>query len=151
MRQLFSLVVLAAAGYLAYQFYQERFTNSQRESAPDFVAEGPSEVPAPRPAAPPPPVFQSRIRPPAPIGESEKQLAPPGVFYMLERVSAETKNGITTVVPGDEVRLLKRVGNKLKVTIGTTEFEVKESQVTNDIARAREAEKREFVWRTGRR
>jgi hypothetical protein len=151
MRQFFFLLVLAAAGYVVYQYYQERFASSQREIAPDFVAEAPSDLPAPAPATPPAQVFQSRIRSPAPVAESEKQLAPPGVLYMLERVSKETKNGITAVVPGDEVRLLKRVGDKLKVTIGTTELEVKESQVTNDIALAREAEKTEFRGRTGRR
>jgi hypothetical protein len=152
MRQLFFLVVLAAAGYVVYQFYQERFASSQREIAPDSVAEGPSDLlPAPAPATPAAPVFQSRIRPPAAVAVSETQLAPPGVLYMLERVSAETKNGVTAVVPGDEVRLLKRIGSKLKVAIGTTELEVKESQVTNNIALARDAEKREFFRRTGRR
>jgi hypothetical protein len=96
-------------------------------------------------------VFKSRIPAVETAGPGEKQLAPPGVFYMLERVTAETKNGITAVVPGDEVKLLSRNGNKLRVIMGATEFEVTESQVTNDIALAREAEKNDFLRRTGQR
>jgi hypothetical protein len=38
----------------------------------------------------------------------------------------------------------------MSVTTGDTDFEVKESQVTNDLDAAREAEKREFVARGGK-
>jgi hypothetical protein len=70
---------------------------------------------------------------------------------MTERVRAQTNNGIVAVSPGEEVRLLKRTGITLQVMHGETKFDVKESQVTNDLNVAREFEKKEFQRRTGER
>jgi hypothetical protein len=68
----------------------------------------------------------------------------------LERASVETKDGITAIVPGDLVKLIERRPNgTLKVTNGQYDFVVKESQVTQDVAVARQAEEREFQRRYG--
>lgn len=147
MRQLFVLIVLAAAGYVGYNYYQEHY----KPAAPEPAVEAAPAEPPPMQTAPPtpaPPAFKSRI--PGADAPGEKRTAPPGIYYMVERVSAETKNGIIAVVPGDEVKLLKRDGNTLKVTIGAADFEVKETQVTNDLDRAREVERQEFLKRGGR-
>lgn len=68
---------------------------------------------------------------------------------MLDRVTAETKDGVVGAVPGDEAKLVRRSGDKLRVSVGGTEFEVKESQVTRDVALAQEAERKDFARRSG--
>jgi hypothetical protein len=151
MKQLFMLIVLAAGGYLAYTFYETHYLKPETQEAEEIT---PSTVPEPSPgvpSAPPKPTFKSKVPGPDNAASGEKHVAPPGVFYMLERISAETKNGIVAVVPGDEVKLLKRTGDVLKVTIGTADFDVKASQVTDDLDVARAVEKKEFQRRTGQR
>jgi hypothetical protein len=151
MKQLFMLIVLGAAGYLAYTYYQTHYLHPENEEADATTPSSIAEPPAPVPSTPPRPEFKSKVPVPENSAPNEKHVAPPGVFYMLERVSAETKNGIVAVVPGDEVKLLKRTGDVLTVSNGTADFEVKASQVTDDLDRAREAEKKEFRRRTGQR
>ena len=64
---------------------------------------------------------------------------------MLERVTYQHKNGVASIVPGEAVRLVKsNPDGTMKVRSGLYEFDVKESQVTNDLDLAREAE-RKFV------
>ena len=149
MRTLFALIVIAAAAYLGYTYYQEHLEQKaalgseiadERRTEPGRSAESHGIAPA----------FQSKIEIPAgPSGE--KRLAPPGTFYMLKRVSAETRTGVRAVVPGEQVKLLKRTGKILKLTDGTIEFEVDESQVTNDLELAREAERKDFEAHPRRR
>ena len=153
MRQLFTLIVLAAAAYFGYKFYQERFvakedTGIDSEETTD-VAPGAPAAPGARAAATPAP-FVSKIQIP-PVAPGEKALAPPGIYYMLDRASAETKSGIRAVVPGDQVKLLQRKAGTLKVTDGVADFEVKETQVTNDLVLAQQAERAEFNKRASRR
>lgn len=156
MRQLFILIVIAAIGYLAYTFSKERFarplTDEGEEGVPPSTVQ-PAIPVAPlapvAPATPAAPVFKSRIPDRASTASSgEKRLAPLGTYYMVDRVSVETKDGIIAVVPGDEVKVLKRTGDRLKVTIGKVDFEVKEAQVTNDLDVAQAAEKKEFARRS---
>lgn len=152
MRQLFILIVLVAAGYLGYNFYQERFATKPPESepAPEVAPAEPAQPSLPpSPAATPAPEFQSKIEMPP---EGEKQVAPPGVFYMLERVSIETDTGIRAVIPGEKMMLLKRNDDgTLKLNDGKSDFVVKETQVTNDLQLAVEAERKEWMRRGGKR
>ena len=150
MRQLFILIVAVAAGYLAYTYYQEYTGASGEAQLEASSADGQTPSRGERSEAAP--AFQSKIDiPPGPPGE--KRLAPAGIFYMLQRVSAETATGVRALVPGEQVRLLKRTGNILKVTdsSGSIEFEVKESQVTNDLDEAQKAERMDFETRPRRR
>lgn len=69
-----------------------------------------------------------------------KRLSPPGIFYMVERVSRTSSTGVSAVEPGEEVRLMERKKNgRLLVTTGKVDFVVKASQVTNDLDRAQQA------------
>jgi hypothetical protein len=100
------------------------------------------------PAAPAPPTFQSRIAVPA-AADGTKTLAP-GQFLVIERASVETKDGVTAIVPGDLVKLIERRPNgTMEVTNGTIDFVVKETQVTQDVTIAEEAERREYQRRYG--
>jgi hypothetical protein len=109
------------------------------ESAANANASATPAAPAATPV--PAPVFNSRIK-------SDSDKLPPGQFLVIERASVETKDGITAIVPGDLVRLVERRGNgTLQVTNGQQDFVVKESQVTQDVAIAQEAERREFQKR----
>jgi hypothetical protein len=94
-------------------------------------------------------VFTSRISVPEPA-EGEKTTLAPGQFLVIERAKVETKDGIIAIVPGDIVKLVERRSNgTLQVTNGQNDFVVKESQVTQDVAVAKEAERREFEKRFG--
>jgi hypothetical protein len=88
--------------------------------------------------------FRSRLAAPATAADG-KRLAPPGVLYVLERVSIETPAGIRALVPGDSVKLLQRKPNKLKVTDGSTDFELAPEKLTNDFEVALAAEKQDVA------
>jgi hypothetical protein len=159
MRQLIIIVILAALGYYGWGYYQEH-KDSLPISIPFLNKSADDSAPPPEPAAPsrpgvptpvPVPQFVSKvIIPDAPAGT--KPMAPPGSYYMLERVSVETPSGVSAVVPGDTVKLLQRKpGGKLRVTINQADFEVKEEQVTQDPEIAQVAEKREYDKRFQRR
>jgi glucose/arabinose dehydrogenase len=159
MRYLLLLIVLAA-GYYGWQAYQkdpQAFTKylpkqQTEETAAAESADSGSDANATTGAAPAPaatpvpaPVFTSRIK-----AEGDKQTLPPGQFLVIERASVETKDGVTAIVPGDLVKLVERRGNgTLQVTNGQYDFVVKESQVTQDVTVAQEAERREFQKRYG--
>jgi len=163
MRNLLVIIILAGAGYYGWQAYQKdpkfftKYLPNQAEEAQPAESEevAPEATPgspagtAPVPAPPAPPTFVSKIVIPSGTN-SETQKLPPGQFLVLERASVETKDGITAIVPGDLVKLIERRPNgTLKVTNGQYDFVVKESQVTQDVAVARQAEEREFQRRYG--
>jgi hypothetical protein len=148
MRPIVYLIIIAAAGYLGYNYYMERNggTTAGGETPAAETASTPGTSPD-QPATPPaktPPVFKSKIViPDGPPGT--KHLAKPGIYYVLERTSIEHATGVAAVVPGEEVRLLTRKGGGIvRVVSGKHEFELKESQLTNDLEVAQEAE-RKFV------
>ena len=148
MRSIIYLIIIGAAGYLGYNYYLEKIGGKSDEA--DTPPAATAEADAPHSAAPAAslpqvkvaPVFKSKIVIPdgAP---GEKHLAKPGVYYVLERASITHENGIAAVVPGEEVKLLMRKNNgTVKVTNGRNEFEMKESQITNDLDLAREVERK---------
>ena len=141
MRSFIYLLVIAAAAYVGYTFYKDKIEGKTGEDeAPVAAAEpgvgaGPSQPAAAR-------EFKSKIPLPD-VAPGEKRLAKPGVFYVLERTSIEHATGVAAVVPGEEVKLMMRKDNGIvKVTTGKHEFEMKESQLTNDLDVAREAERK---------
>lgn len=80
----------------------------------------------------PAPKRQEPITMPADLPRTGR-VAPPGFFYMLDRVSMKTDTGVVAVIPGEEVRLMQRMSRgRLRITTGKYDFEVKESQVTRD-------------------
>ena len=148
MRPIIYLIIIAAAGYLGYNYYIERVgrASAESETPPAPTAEVQKDAAPGTPAAPVKTVqvFKSKIViPDGPPGE--KHLAKPGLYYVLERTSIEHATGIAAVVPGEEVRLLNRKDNGVvSVKSGKYEFELKESQLTNDLDVAQAAE-RKFV------
>ncbi len=149
MRPIIYLIIIAAAGYLGYNYYMERSGGGagvSEESTPGTPAAASATTSTRGPAAAtsgnPAPVFKSKIIiPDGPPGE--KHLAKPGIFYVLERASTEHATGVAAVVPGEEVRLVTRKGNgTVKVSNGKYEFELKESQLTNDLDVAQAAERK---------
>ena len=143
MKHVLILTILLATGYLGHTYYQERYAcRGALEAAENAEISAPAVTePAVRNDNTPP--AQLEQTPKAPV---QKRLAPPGVFYMLDRVSRETTHGIRAIVPGDQVKLLARKGETLRVTDGVADYDVQASQVTNDVdlalARAEAAPKR---------
>jgi hypothetical protein len=155
MRFLLTVIVIAAAGYFGYNYYLEHKEEVDQKIAALMNKANPEEAPEEStqestPAAPPKRTFESKIEMPE-TAPGEKKVAPPGVFYMVDRISFETDSGIRAINPGEQVKLLQRMKNgRMKVMQGTDEFEVKETQVTNDLEVALQAEKSDFVARGGR-
>jgi uncharacterized protein YlzI (FlbEa/FlbD family) len=159
--RLLVLIVIGVVGFYGWQAYKKdpqflsKYVSSEPTEAQSAeTAENPSEAgdrtgtPA-VPAPPAPPTFVSKIAVPAGADGSAEKL-PPGQFLVLERVSVETKDGVTAIVAGDLVKLMERRPNgTLQVTNGKYDFVVKESQVTQDVSTARDAERREFQKRYG--
>ncbi len=165
MRQLFILIVLGAAGYLGYLASIGKLPTkleipwARINSSTSDAASNPDSTPVPSAAelqaqrdAAVAATFRSKIAGPESAEPGQKRLAPPAVFYVLERLSTETPSGIHAVVPGDQVKLLKRLGNgSMKVIAGEVEFIVRENQVTNDLDVARAAELKDHsVYRARR-
>ena len=159
------MIIIGAAGYYGWQAYQKdpqvfaKYLpgNKTEETAPADATSSDSSAggnegaapAAPAPAAPAPPVFTSRINVPE-AAEGEKTALAPGQFLVIERAKVETKDGIIAIVPGDIVKLVERRSNgTMQVTNGQNDFVVKESQVTQDVAVAKQAERREFEKRYG--
>jgi hypothetical protein len=160
------LIIIAAGAYFGWKTWQEQpewlvrllpksataeTTTETDESAtpPTDATPGPA-APTPRPT-PAPPKFISRIVAPDPATGADAGKVPPGSFLVIDRASVETKDGVVAIVPGDQVRLVERHNDgTLTVTNGREEFKVKDSQVTNDIATAQEAERKDFERRYGR-
>jgi hypothetical protein len=147
MRPLLIIIVIAALGYFGWTYYRDH-KGSLPSSIP-FLSN--SSEPA-SPAEEPPFVSKVKIpEPPADAPPGAKPTAPPGFFYVLDRTSVETPNGVIAIVPGDLVKLLERKGNgKLRVTNDQADFDLKEEQVTQDPEVAQVAEKRDFDKRSHR-
>ena len=62
-----------------------------------------------------------------------KRLAPLGTFYVKEKFSVTTEDGITSLPTGKKVTLVREAGTNLIVTDGTQEFDIPESSLTNDL------------------
>jgi hypothetical protein len=133
-------VILLCGGYLAVKAI--RHFPTQHVSGPFPESSTASRFPG----QPIPGVFQSRIILPSSLGEGEKALAPAGVFYPLRRISRGIRDGVYAVLPGEELKLLKRLpAGRLLLVSGSVEFTVRESQVTNDLKLAQEAERQDHA------
>jgi hypothetical protein len=165
MRNFLVLIIIGAGCYFGWKAWQEQpewlvrlLPKSVAPVAADTSTAGTDDTatpPAPStpalPATPAPPRFVSRIQTQDPAATGDSGKVPPGTFLVIERASVETKDGVIAIVPGDQVRLLdRRKDGTLKVTNGQVDFVVNESQVTQDIAIAQNAERQDFQKRYGR-
>ena len=143
MRSFIYLIVIAAAAYVGYSYYTTGAFPVKIGGTASSAATEPDELSS-APSAPAAPAFKSKI--PLPAGPAgEKHLAKPGTYYVLERASIEHATGVAAVVPGEEVQLMMRKGNGVMKVVSTSskyEFEMKESQLTNDLDVARETERK---------
>ncbi len=95
----------------------------------------PTPVPTPRPTptpkpTPTPPPTPTPVPTPTPYVH---RYAPEGVFYVTEDLSVRLKAGIAGIIAGTPVKMLKDNGDTLHVNDGINEFDIKKSQVTNDL------------------
>src|SRR5689334_12284481 len=73
---------------------------------------------------------------PAPVASPtprQRNLAPDGVYFLLARVGITEDSGITGIVPGTKITLIRQTGTRMTVSDGKHQFEVEASQVTNDL------------------
>lgn len=122
MRALFVAVVVVAVGYLGWVIFRE-------------TAHSTTALPVSKNEATPAPVATTLVAQtaPAPSETTTTQVAPPGVFYAIERVSVQTETGVKALTPGEEVRLMYRYKNgTMLVTNGRDEFVVKASALTKN-------------------
>jgi hypothetical protein len=123
------LVILGAAG-----FFLHRHWDSVRPKVDPIVQPVISAV-----TGEPAPHGPEILPGPTPLPRTGL-VAPPGFLYMLERVSQTTDTGVVAVIPGEQVRIMQRKPNgRLRITTGRHDFEVKESQVTQDFDLAQTA------------
>lgn len=119
MRLLFSILSVAATGYLAYVTSAEfRTAGASSTPAPAIVlaeaapapalAEATPPAPEPAPAAEPEAPAPIAIAPaPAPAAPTVR-VAPDGSFFLTKRVSVENNSGIIAILPGELVTLAYR-------------------------------------------
>ena len=136
-RTIYTLLAVCALGYLGYVLWADHGAEWLAKLNPPPPAEESTPAPAATPAQ------TAQPKPPASTPPAEEsRLAPPGVYYMLERVSVETDRGVKAVNAGEQVKLmLRKGGGVLRVTIDGRDFDVKEGQVTNDLHVVRELRK----------
>jgi hypothetical protein len=101
-----------------------------------IVRETPPEVAAPTPA---PLAVVKATPPPAPVPTPEpppKRLAPEGIFYVIQRISVTTDDGVRAIPVGTGAKLVRQSGLQLVLNDGKSEFTAARSQVTNDLDEA---------------
>lgn len=150
MRQALFILVVVVAGYFGWDYYQ---AHKDTISIPFLSKSGdaPADQSPETRDSEPKVAFHSRIKmPDVPAGT--KPMAPAGQYYMMDRVSVETKSGVIAIVPGDLVKLIERKENGvLRVTNDQADFDVKEQQVTQDPEAALVAERLDFQKQPRRR
>ena len=119
MRNLLLILVLAAAGYYGYKYWQTHYS-----SAPGPAQEAEA---TPAPTATPVPLAATVLSP-----AHHPHLAPLGYLYVLQRVSKTTDSGVTGVDPGTPLLIINRGPEQTLLTDGTTQFQVDNSNLTND-------------------
>ncbi|MDB6149555.1 MAG: hypothetical protein JWQ44_1003 [Chthoniobacter sp.] len=135
MRTLLILVVIGALGFLGYTYQEEIKERYHKVVNKSETAEPSDDAASRSDRQVPPPVAGT-----APATPAQKRTAPPGVYYMTQRISVQVDSGVKALVPGEMVKLVYRNKNgTVKVTTGGEDFVVKETQITNDIDTAERA------------
>ena len=92
----------------------------------------PTPTPTPRPATPTPTPIPTPSLPPTPTPVVHRY-APEGIYFVTDDISVRLKAGIAGVVAGTQIKMLKDTGDTMHASDGVNEFDIKKSQVTNDI------------------
>ena len=120
-----SLLLVIAVAAVAFALWTMRNPSEK----PPAEQPQPIAMATPEPAAHPIAALPPVATPPPP---PPKQLAPDGIYFLVERVSVATDSGITAAPPGTKVSLV-RAGPPMRVTDGRNEFDVAPTQITNDL------------------
>lgn len=102
---------------------------------PEPPPPAPTPVPTPR-ATPTPKPTPTPMPTPTPVPTPTPYVhryAPEGVFYVTEDIDVRLKAGIAGIVSGTPVKMLKDNGDTMRVNDGVNEFDIKKTQVTNDL------------------
>ena len=100
----------------------------------------PAPTPTPTPAPTPTPIPTPKPLPtPTPVVH---HYAPEGTYFVTEDITVHLKAGLAGIIAGTPVKMLKDNGDTLHATDGTNEFDLKKSQVTNDLDIAADVAKR---------
>lgn len=108
MKTIIILIIIVAASFFGYKY----FFSEKLQISPQG-----------------PPQISPQISPQS----SPPRLAPPGTFYVKDKISITTEDGITSLPPGKKVTLVRESGNSIVVTDGIQEFDVARSSLTNDL------------------
>jgi len=117
MKNIFPVLVLLMLGYVGYVFWHNHHDTIAQAPPPPVAVPVDAATPAPVATATPPPA---------------RNLAPPGTYFLLQRVSIMTDSGVIGDQPGTKVTLVK-AGPPMVVTDGQNQFSVDPAQVTNDL------------------
>ena len=93
----------------------------------------PTITPAPTPRPTPTPTPSPTPTPlptPTPVVH---HYAPAGTYYVTEDFTAHITGGLVGITAGTPVKMVKDDGDTAQVSDGTTTFDVKKSQLTNDL------------------
>jgi hypothetical protein len=118
MKTLFPGLVLVTFGYLGFVVWHNHQPAPVQDTAPAPIATV-VETPTPIPVA---------VAAATPI----RHLAPPGIYFLLQRVSFMTDSGVVGDSPGTKVSMVKS-GSPMKVSDGQNQFDVDPTEVTNDL------------------
>ena len=126
MKYLLGVLVIAAAGYL---FYSRQKPVQPSDPVAVAVPVAPAPIGVPKPEAPPAAVPPASAPAPTPIA---RRLAQEGTYYVMQRISVPTDDGIVGIATGTKVTAVN-AGLPFRVTDGKTQFGVAPGQVTNDL------------------
>lgn len=136
MKTLIAITLAGVAGYFGYTAWLNQQSEPDASKGAPVAEAAPEVAPAParrvapataRKVEPGPPQEVAASEPPAP------RLAPEGVFFLTQRVSVTTSDGVIGVAPGTKVERLSEKKGILKVSSRGNLFEVRRDQLTNDI------------------
>ena len=126
MTRLLPIVGILLLGYLGFVVWQN-FSSKPQPAPPPVAVTAPVATPAPTTE-----LIAVASATPA------RNLAPPGTWYVIQRVTVTTDSGITGVAPGTRVTMVSP-GPPMRVTDGQNQFDVQPDQVTNDLDIAAQA------------
>lgn len=128
------LIIVGSLGYFAHRYW-DRVGPKVEPIVQPVISAVTGKLPEPTP----PDRTSPQARHPVELPRTGR-IAAPGFLYMLDRVSQTTDTGVVAVIPGEEVRIMQRKPNgRIRITTGKYDFDVKESQVTQDFDLAQAA------------
>lgn len=124
MKALIFIIAIALASYIGYVVWLNQTPVVAVEDPEPIVVAVAVATPEPKVAVPPPPA---------------RVLAPDGTFWLIQRIAVTTDAGVTAIPVGTKLTMVADEGQAIKVTDGKREFSALKSQLTNDLAVARQA------------